>query len=114
MRRAFDVAEPSLSARDALEELEQLLHQLSTGASPLRSAAVRYMQCRSALMEGQTRSAVPGFLIQCVSISKFYEFIHLYHPEPAARRAFISDSLRPCYAAIETRRGSNGFVDFAF
>ncbi len=106
--------EPLLSSKEALLEMEGLLHQLSSGASPLRSAAVRYVQCRAALLGGELRPAVPGFLVQCMSISKFYEFIHLFHPEVEARRAFISESFRGCHTAMERRRGFNGFADSGF
>ncbi len=92
-----------------------MLHELSEGVSPpQRAAAVRYMQCRSALLDGAIRSSVPGFLIQCISVSKFYEFIRLYHPHPAARREFISEALHACYVMVETKRGYRGFTDSVF
>lgn len=109
------MADPAPSARDAVQELEALLHELSSGASPPpRSAAVHYMQCRSALIDGAIRPSVPGFLIQCISASKFYEFIRLYHPDPRARREFISDALHACYVRAESQRGYRGFIDSVF
>lgn len=101
--------------RTALQELEGLLHQLCSSASPpQRAAAVQYMQYRSALIDGLIRPSVPGFLIQCISASKFYDFIRLYHPDPEARRDFISESLRPCYVMAETKRVYRDFIDSVF
>lgn len=109
------MSDPVVQAREALQQLEALLHELSGGASPpQRAAAVRYMQCRSALLDGGIRPAVPGFLVQCISASKFYEFIRLYHPDPAARREFISEALHPCYVSVETKRSYRGFIDSVF
>jgi hypothetical protein len=105
----------ALSPREALGELEALLHQVSDGASPpSRAAAVRYMQCRTALIDGAIRPSVPGFLIQCISVSKFYDFIRLYHYHPAARREFVSEALQPCYLMVERQRGYRGTIDSFF
>jgi len=63
--------------------MEDLLRAVSSSNSPPRLSAVHYTRCRDALLSGEPRSAVPGFILQCVSIYKFYDFINLYDADPA-------------------------------
>jgi hypothetical protein len=45
------------------------------------------------LLASQARAHMPGFLHQCASISKFHDFINLYHPSAEARLAFLDGAL---------------------
>ncbi len=105
--------------REALQEMQELLVAASSAKSPPhRLSAVRYTLCRAALLEGELRSALPGFLIQCVSIYKFHDFINLYHPKPEARTEFVLDAFEDCRvlaAAAPVRRpGFDVFGDNDF
>lgn len=77
---------------EALDELQELLTAVSSASTPHRLSAVRYTHCRSVLLDGELRSAMPGFLVQCVSVYKFHDFITLYDPKPELRRAFIEQA----------------------
>lgn len=84
------------STTEALAELRELLRTAATVTSPQRPAAVRYMHCRTALLNGELRPLMPGFLVQCLSLDKFHQFIHLYHPLPEARLAFLDEAFARC------------------
>ena len=86
------VVEPKPSTKEALEEILDLLRSVASSGSPHRLSAVRFTHCRSVLLQSEYRSALPGFLIQCVSIYKFHDFINLYDPKPEARVAFVNDA----------------------
>lgn len=85
---ASDVTEIGRS-REALEEMQTLLRLVATGTTPIRLSAVNYTQCRAVLLEGPLRPGLPGFILQCVSIFKFHEFINLYDARPEARLDFL-------------------------
>ena len=108
------VVEPKPSTRDALEEMQELLRAASSMSSPHRLAAVRYTLCRATLFEGELRPALPGFLVQCVSIYKFHDFIHLYDPKPEARMAFVDAAFSGCRAMLDTKRIYDVFSDPEF
>ncbi len=100
--------EPRPATADALQEL---LRAAAVSSSPQRPAAVRYMHCRTTLLDGELRATMPGFLIQCLSLDKFHQFIHLYHPSPDARLAFLDEALARCGAQLEKRRTYDVFSD---
>ena len=105
------MVEPKPSTRDALEEIQELLSAASSASSPHRLSAVRYTLCRAALLESEVRAALPGFIIQCVSIYKFHDFIHLYDPKAEARRAFVDAAFSSCRAMLDTKRIYDVFSD---
>ena len=80
-------------------------------ASSPRHSAVRYTLCRSALIESELRQALPGFLIQCVSASKFHDFIHLYDPKAEARIAFVDSAFSGGRARLDSKRIYDVFSD---
>lgn len=86
------VVEPKPSTYEALEEIQELLRSVAASGSPHRLSAVRFTHCRSVLLQSEFRSAMPGFLVQCVSLYKFHDFICLYDPRPEARVAFVDES----------------------
>ena len=92
-----------MSDREALGEFHQLLRECCADKSPPRPLAVRYQICRMALMAGELKDHLPGYVRQCMSSLRFREFIHLYDHDPAVRIAFIDGSLRACWALLERR-----------
>ncbi len=97
-----------------MKELEEILRVVATTASPSRPAAVRYTQCRDALLAGEARASIPGFIVQCVSIYKFHDFINLYDADTAARTAFIRDAFGKGKVSLQTKRPKDAFRDFDF
>ena len=108
------MVEPKPSTRDALEEMQELLRTVSLVGSPPRHSAVRYTLCRSALIESDLKAALPGFMTQCVSISKFHDFIHLYDPKAEARIAFVDSAFSACRARLDSKRIYDVFSDPEF
>ncbi len=98
------VVEPKPTALQALEEMQQILRTAASAGTPNRLAAVRYTECRGALLGSNLRPVLPGFLLQCVSVFKFTDFISLFDPRPQARIAFIDQALEPCWSFLDARR----------
>lgn len=88
--------EAKASTHDALLELQMILRVVSATGSLDRIWAFRYTDCRDLLLESELRSALPGFLHQCVSIDNFHSFIRFYHPEISQRHQYIDDVLGRC------------------
>lgn len=105
------VVEQKPSTRDALEEMQELLRTVALMGTPPRHSAVRYTLCRSALIDSDLKTALPGFLTQCVSISKFHDFIHLYDPKSEARIAFVDAAFSACRARLDSKRIYDVFSD---
>lgn len=97
-----------------LKEMEELLRVVATSGSPSRPLAVRYTHCRDALLAGEVRSAVPGFVVQCVSIYKFHDFINLYDADGEARVAFIENAFSRGKVFLSSKRSKDVFRDFDF
>ena len=74
-------------------ELAELVDRACAGGVPGRELAQRYAVCRQVLLQELDRTALPGFVVQCVSVHRFIEFITLFHPEIEARRAFLWQQL---------------------
>jgi hypothetical protein len=92
------VEAPELTSERALKDLEGILQSIASSPSHYRNFAVHYMRCRSVLLNGEARAAVPGFLIQCGTSEKFREFITLYDASVEARRAFVDHAFGRCRA----------------
>ena len=105
------VVEPKPSTREALEEIHEILRSVAASGSPHRLSAVRFTHCRSVLLQSEYRSALPGFLIQCVSLYKFYDFINLYDPKPEARVAFVNDAFARWRGAANAKPAYDIFSD---
>jgi hypothetical protein len=106
--------ERKLTTREALQDLQDVLYAVSSSSSLQRDFAVRYMHARAAVMERDLRPAVPGFLVQCISIGKFHDFITLYHPRVENRLSFIDEALADCWALLDSRRAYDVFGDSEF
>lgn len=100
--------------RSVLGELEALLRDVAASASPPRTAAVRYTRCRDTLLASPSRSAVPGFVVQCVSIYKFQDFITLLDPGVEPRLAFLDAAFSRGAVVLKTDRRRDAFNDFDF
>lgn len=97
-----------------MKEMEELLRVVATTGSPSRPAAVRYTQYRDALLAGEGRAALPGFVVQCVSVYKFHDFINLYDADASARTAFIENAFSKGKVSLEAKRPKDAFRDFDF
>ena len=96
---------------DAVEEMQELLRSVCSSRSPHRLSAVRYTHCRSVLLGSELRPAMPGFLVQCVSLDKFQTFIYLYDPTPEARVALVDAAFDKVAALLDSKRRYDVFED---
>ena len=106
--------EPEVTPQRAFEDLEPILHSLAASPTNYRNFAAAYTRCRDALLRPQTRSALPGFMIQCQTSEKFRDFISLYDGSVAARQAFISQALGRFRASLGWTRSYDVFDDEDF
>ena len=88
------MADDNPTPANALAELYDVLLSAALQASPPRLAAQRYTICRDSVLRSELRRTLPGFLQQCLTVSRFHEFIHLYHASLEARIAFIDNGMR--------------------
>jgi hypothetical protein len=95
------MAMQELAAGEALGKLKELMRLAAGEGSPQRLAATTYTVCRETLLQSELRPALPGFLLQCLTIFRFKDFIQLYSPSLSERHAFIDEAFRAC----ETRAG---------
>ena len=95
------VTEGELKTGEALTELKELMRLAAGEGSPQRLAATTYTICRETLLQSELRPALPGFLLQCLTIFRFKDFIQLYSPNLSERHAFVDEAFRAC----ETRAG---------
>lgn len=105
------VAEQKTTTKEAMEEMEELLRAVAAAGTPHRLSAVRYTHCRAVLLESPVRSALPGFLIQCVSIYKFHDFINLLDPKIEARIQFVEGAFAKCRELLGSKRVFDVFND---
>lgn len=106
-------AEELSNLASALGELHSISRQVALESTPQRSAATRYMVCRDVVLASASRSQLPGFIHQCVSIYKLHDFIHLYHHSTQARLAFLDDAFSSCRPSSASRRTFDVFGDEA-
>lgn len=106
--------EPGLTAREALAEMREIMCLTAGDQAASRMSAVRYTRCRSVLIESDFRSSVPGFLVQCVSLSRFHDFISLLDPNPKIRIAFIDAAFAGCRDTLEAHKKPDVFGDRDF
>jgi hypothetical protein len=104
----------TLAYRDALAEMHELLRHCSEKTSPPRDLAARYQVCRSTLIMGEFARHVPGFVRQCVSLTKFIEFICLLDSDPSARIIFIDNAFEGCWQRMNGHSASRGFAADVF
>lgn len=91
---------------EVFDRFGALLQSIAAGLPVDRSAAMHYSEYRSMLLDSPYRDVLPGFVLQCMSVLKYREFISLYDPAARAREAFVRDLLAGC-RALQTRRASS-------
>jgi hypothetical protein len=105
------VASKELTTGEALTELKALMRLMAAEGSPQRLAATTYTNCREALLQSELRPALPGFLLQCLTIFRFKDFIQLYAPNLDDRIAFVDEAFRACEARAGLRPTFDVFGD---
>lgn len=93
-----------LTTEDALLRIQELMRIASTSTSLPRASAVEYSQCRDVLLKSELAALLPGFLLQCSSLTRFHDFIRLYHPSTEARNAFLLEAFARSRARMLPRR----------
>ena len=96
----------TLKPDDALEEMRELLRMAALDGALVRQAAARYTLCRETLLQSAHRPLLPGFLLQCLTIARFQDFIHLLDPRPTVRLAFLDDAFRNVATPNSSRPGT--------
>jgi hypothetical protein len=105
------VANPKANTEEALNEMEELLRTAASVGVQHRMMAVRYTEWRSVLLASEVRAAVPGFLVQCVTVDKFHTFITLYDPKAEARVQFLATAFARCRTLLSSKRHYDVFGD---
>ena len=114
LRIAAAPVQPELTTERAFKDLEAILTSIASAPSHYRNFAVHYLRCRETLMSGETRSALPGFLVQCGTSDKFRDFISLFDASVQARRAFLDQALSGLRASFGWARAYDIFDDDDF
>ncbi len=83
-----------ITPAEALEELREIARLAARDGALPRHAATRYTLCRDRLLQSVLRPSLPGFLLQCLTIARFHDFIHLLDPRLDVRLAFIEEAFR--------------------
>ena len=96
---------------EALDEMREVTRMAALDGSLPRQAAMRYTFARDALLQSHLRSYLPGFLIQCLTIARFHDFIHLLDPRPEVRLSFLDDAFRNVGMINPMRPGIDVFGD---
>jgi hypothetical protein len=94
---------------ERLEEVLEVLRAVASLRAPDRALAVRYQSTREAILASRLRSFVPPYLLQCVSVFKFHDFINLFAPDAARRVEFIDQTFGACAKAAGFGRGIDVF-----
>jgi hypothetical protein len=89
---------PAPDPLQPVDELLGLLEAVASGQAAGRALAVRYMDIRADLLRGALSQRLPPFLLQCVSLSQFHDFITLFAPDRERRVAFLQQAFQPCRA----------------
>jgi hypothetical protein len=108
------VAQQDPTPMEALSEMQEILRSAASEGSSARLPAVRYTVCRETLLKSDMRPLLPGFLIQCLTFSRFHDFIRLYHPQVEKRVAFIDSEFQTCAGRVKTRPRFDIFDDPEF
>ncbi|WP_299645890.1 hypothetical protein [Sphingomonas bacterium] len=80
-------------SQEPYTELAELADRACSGGVPGRESAQRHAAGRRVLLQEANRDALPGFIVQCVSMHRFVDFITLFHPNVQERRNFLSQQL---------------------
>lgn len=105
------MASQELTTGEALTEIKALMRLAAGEGSSQRLAATTYTDCREALLRSELRPVLPSFLLQCLTIFRFKDFIQLYSPSLSERHAFVDDAFRACEARAGLRQSFDVFDD---
>lgn len=83
------IAGDELAPDEAWIMLQELLRDAAVESVQPRQAATLYTRLRETLLKSTYQPHLPGFMIQCLTLDRFRDFIRLYHPSPAERIAFL-------------------------
>lgn len=78
-----------LAADEAWARLQELLRAAAVEAVQPRQMSTLYTRLREILLDSAYRPHLPGFMLQCLTLDRFRDFIRLYDPRPAARIDFL-------------------------
>ena len=98
-----------LTPIEALEEMREITRMAALDSRLVRPSAARYTLCRDILLSSEFRAYLPGFLIQCLTIARFQDFIHLLDPRPAVRLNFLEDAFHGIAGPVTHRPGLDVF-----
>ena len=98
-----------LAASEAWRELQELLRAAAVEPVMPRQMATLYTSLRETLLRSEYQPRLPGFMLQCLTLDRFRDFIRLYHPLPAERIAFLDGAFR-----ARTYRASDFLADADF
>lgn len=87
---------PIIEVHEVFAQFEGLLTEIAGPLAADRSEAMAYSHCRSLLLNSTYRDTLPGFVVQCMSVFKYREFISLLDPSAAVRQDFVRASLAEC------------------
>jgi hypothetical protein len=94
-----------------VDQILEVLHMVASVRACDRALAVLYTETRSILLSGRLKSFAPPYLLQCVSVFKFHDFINLYASDTARRVEFIDQSFEGCRRAAGFSRRRDVFGD---
>ncbi len=95
------IAGEELAADEAWTRLQELLRSAAVEPVQPRQMATLYTRLRDTLVTSDYRPHLPGFVLQCLTLDRYRDFIRLYHPRPAERIAFLDRSFSA--RALRTR-----------
>jgi hypothetical protein len=108
------VSEAKLTASEALTELQELMRLAASGEPLLRQAATTYTTNRDVLLQSELRPMLPGFLLQCLTVYRFKDFIQLYSPSVEDRIAFVDAAIGACETRANMRPAFDVFAENDF
>jgi hypothetical protein len=88
------IAGEELAADEAWTRLQELLRAAATQAVQPRQMATLYTRLRETLLKSEYQPYLPGFIVQCLTLDRYRDFIRLYHPDPAERILFLERAFK--------------------
>ncbi len=83
------IAGDELAADEAWVRLQELLRAAAIEPVLPRQMATLYTSLRETLLKSEYQPHLPGFMLQCLTLDRFRDFIRLYHPRAPERVAFL-------------------------
>jgi hypothetical protein len=86
------IAGDELAADEAWIRLQELLRAAAVEPVQPRQMVTLYTRLREILLNSEYRPHLPGFVLACLTLDRFRDFIRLYHPRADERVAFLDRS----------------------